>query len=192
MMAGRMLLYGVLGALLAAVAMYACQLFILSDAGADLRMVDLKTLLVDVMALHKYALFGAALCAAVAPLSLTWYTMFGRILGWLLLAVLLAIVVPLAVIVLQQGGLPPFREVFGIFTPANKYLLLAVLTAPLFAIGETISGIRRVTRDPLRTLDDGGDSEYKADELIKDARRQRAERNLAQRRAETGAVQRRR
>lgn len=191
MIGRRMLLYAMLGALIAAAGMYAYQLVILHSAGADLGAVGMKTLLIDVMAVHKYALFGAVVCAAVVPLSLTWYTMLGRMLGWLLVSTLLAIVAPLTVIVVKQGGLPPFSEIFWIFTPANKYLLVALLTAPIFAVGETVSAMRRVRRRNLPSRDEDIDIDYKDDEIIKDARRRRAERYLAQRRAKKAAAERR-
>ncbi len=110
MIAIRIAAYALLAAAVAAAALYGFQLYILHAAHADLSGVGLRTLLVEVMDLPLYALFGAVVGALLAPFPARGRGLVLRLLAWTAVGLVAGLAAPLVRFALSLDHVPTAVE----------------------------------------------------------------------------------
>ena len=111
MIAIRIAAYALLGAAVATAALYGFQLYILRAAHADLSGVGLTTLLVEVMDLPLYAIFGAVVGALLAPFPARGWGLVVRLLTWTAAGLLAGLAAPFVRFALGLDHIPTAAEV---------------------------------------------------------------------------------
>ncbi len=178
-------LYLVLGALLGGASAFGIQYAILQAAGALPHGLPLARLAFDVMDVPRYAVYGALLVVFVSTMSRHWHGLPLRCAGWLASVTLAGIATGLLPLWLALGRWPTLVEALPALTPANRYLLVGLVTAGVFIVVETALQPRRPRR---RRLADDDEVPVDFDRVANAGMSARADAWLAARRAGNGST----
>jgi hypothetical protein len=177
----RLLAFSVLGGALAAGALFALQLYVLRVARVDLTAVSLATLLVDVMDLPAYAVFGAVLGALLAPFPGRGRPPLWRLLAWTLAGATAGLAAPTAARLLDLGHIPTVAELAARVALDLKYVIAGAVVGLGLSWIETAREAVERARLRRRFGPTAGDDLHDPDAVIKDYWRERAESYLARR-----------
>ena len=181
MIAIRIVVYAIVGAVLAAAVLYGFQLYILHAAHASLAGVGLRTLLIDVMDLPTYAAFGGVLGALLAPFPGRDRSPVVRLLAWTGVGILAGLAGSFVRLIRDLGHIPTMSEVTTQFTVDPKFLIAGTAVGLLLSWVET--GVQWVQHARLRRrlARSSGGSLNDVDAALKAYWRQRADAYLAER-----------
>ncbi len=179
-MLGRLAIYALSGAAVGALIMFGYHYYVLAAAGADPFSISAYGLLVEVMELPGYAVFGAVVGAVVAPFPGRGSPALWRIAGWTGAGALAAALVSYVRLVKSMGSVPSFSETLAGYAMDHKYLWTGLGTGAALALFESAYQAW-VWRNRWRTAGANAAEPNDVDAVLKDFWRERADSYLQSR-----------
>jgi len=180
----RYFLYFLGGAVLAATSMFAYLMYVLVAGGGDPQAVGFSVLLLEVMELHKFALFGGFLALFGSLLYDKWYVFYVRYPGWLFVGAFAGFTVPWLAGVFETGRIPTASELYLVLNFGNRYLVSGLIVGFIMASLETIHALFAGRRETEALQKEEISYMPDPEELIREERRRIADEYLAKRQQE--------